>query len=204
MARCIIAIYFLALALNQSIVFAQSQPAQQTQAKDLDFFNKDFAKTIKSPDQDPQKIIPDQNNFKSIETQETPILQESQNSVMDQTQALAILSVSAILSSKEPEHLFAKLKEFTDTVFEYKLKPDKIYVVGFINRITDAPLDWAKISIKGGQIAIVDQVPEKYPVKLSPSWIIETKKGEILIEGEQKLSNYMNAKGEFLQKYLNE
>ena len=94
----------------------------------------------------------------------------------------------------------ASVKELSDTAVKHDLGIGEIFAIGNVTTAFDTSQDLLRVFARGGAISIRSTVPEKYKVKKSPSWILYTREGEILLEATGPLANNFNQKGEFIDK----
>lgn len=116
-----------------------------------------------------------------------------------------IISLGVIVNSNKKEHFDKVLRELLATVNEKNF---------FIGRIIEVGSSPGKIKLKTlneklefglrrASIQFEKNVPDKYQVKGSPTWIVETKKGEILFEGFNKTNSFITSLGKVRRKILN-
>lgn len=116
-------------------------------------------------------------------------------------QAIDVETVGAIISSKDPQHLKDMLQELLDVAVKYDFALGDIYTVGFPPDSQALKPLLIKLSAREGKIMARAEVPEKYQVSKSPTWIVSTAAGEILLEGTGPLGANFNSKGKFLNRY---
>ena len=111
-----------------------------------------------------------------------------------------VLSVSAIVSSTDFKRFKSQLESMISVCETYDIPLGDLYVVGIFD-VRDAELQQLllQFTICRGDVKLVKHVPKKYPVLRSPSWIIETGAGEILLEGVERISEYIDNQGSFIE-----
>jgi len=113
-------------------------------------------------------------------------------------ESVKVFAIGAILNSTEPTHYKDSLQELSEIALKFDLALSEIFTIGDIRHIQLDPGTNMKLLARGGTIGVHSEVPKKYPVKLSPTWIVKTEKGEVLLEAAGPLNKYFNDKGEFL------
>jgi hypothetical protein len=129
------------------------------------------------------------------------------------TSGVQILAIGAVLKADDEEHLFKHLKELYGVASATNLPLSPVYFVGEAyaclksqGRIITAPYDASNKAFTAEEVAtlapaigVVNKLPQFISaVSSSPSWIIETQNGMIILEGTHKsLAEYVNAKGQF-------
>lgn len=133
---------------------------------------------------------------------ETAALSETEEIVSD---PIPITRIGAIWNSEDKVKLPELLGELNSAITEKNIRPGVIYLVGQAIDPTeyfDSGNLFGPLFAAGGVPLSVPKVPPKYPVTSSPTWIIETEQGSILLEGIHSLSRYVNASGEFVDRRL--
>lgn len=119
---------------------------------------------------------------------------------------LVVTALSVIVSTANHEHFLQAIEQFNSIMSSRNLQPGTLYMIGpAIN-----PVDLFQsgnvlgpLLSRGGLPMSLFEIPKKYDVKASPTWIIETESGEILLEAVPSLEKYFNAKGEFIDPSKN-
>jgi hypothetical protein len=97
--------------------------------------------------------------------------------------ALRIDQINLIVSPLDSQHLDHILGEAVSLSYDYKLPLGRIIVVGaFYEPLLNMSHIYA-LQLRGVSLEDMAELPQKYPVKKSPTWIIVTEKGEVLLEG---------------------
>jgi hypothetical protein len=129
----------------------------------------------------------------------------------DDSNVVKVLSVGALLSISEPEHTKNHIRQLAEFNNQKKVPISKVYLVGPPEKSVEV---YARLYRAGFSPNQEDQhesalllsnqqylpnVPDAYAgVEYSPTWIIDTEFGMILVEGEQKkLASYFDDKGNF-------
>ena len=116
----------------------------------------------------------------------------------DKLHAIPIVRLGVILSGIDDKHFANTLQELLDVALKYNLALGKVVMVGPFNNPPKVDV-FMGIAVLGGTEVAIDELPAKYSVSKSPTWIVTTAKGEILLEGFTDLERFMNSKGEFVQ-----
>jgi len=115
---------------------------------------------------------------------------------------IPVHSIAAIFSSASKEHLIACFKELTDVAIETDRLIDQVYTIGDMRNLDAARPYLLKMIGRNGQVQVSDELPKKYrEVKMSPTYILKTEKGEIILEAAGPLIDNFNNKGEFVDKH---
>ncbi len=115
----------------------------------------------------------------------------------DNLEANPIRRISLVINAKEGPHLSDGITQLIDIASKYDLKIGTIYRIGWTTALVPART-MPVFLVQGGKFKDVDAPPAKYPVKKSPTWIVETDKGEIILEGFPILDRFVNSKGQFV------
>lgn len=194
-------------------VFAQQPPK--------DFFKHDFAASAGGAPEEGYKITPvplkgrsASSTPQAIESSESEIrdsseeLSESGETIITpspelelEMEPIPVHSIGAILSSMDKEHFLECMKELTDVAIDTDRMIAKIYTLGDMRNLEAAKGYIYKIVARSGELLVRDKVPKRYSkVTMSPTWILKTAKGEILLEATGPLAANFNSKGEFVDK----
>lgn len=119
----------------------------------------------------------------------------------DDEKGIPVLGIGAVLNSLDKDHFFASIKELSDTAIRFDLGIGEVYAIGTVLSAFDTNQDLIRIFARGGGISIRSTAPEAYKVGRSPSWILYTKEGEILLEATGPLAANFNQKGEFVDRH---
>jgi hypothetical protein len=110
-----------------------------------------------------------------------------------------VQSIGVIVDVNTPEHF----QSVADALVEMSDAND--IVLGTVWALSATAIymhpAYNKLHARGMIHNTVEKLPEKYSqVKNSPTYIIETEQGEILLEGVTKLDRYINSNGQFIEK----
>lgn len=115
----------------------------------------------------------------------------------NEARGVPIVAVGAVISAHDTKHLLDALKELARTV-----KPAQIgivYVVGSLQSLAPDEFVEAFESLGAAPIKFVSSIPEGLNIKRSPTWIVHTVQGRVLLEGI-KLASRINSQAEFVEK----
>lgn len=105
--------------------------------------------------------------------------------------------IGAILGSLNEKDFRENLQGFLKVSDKHGLDIAIVYAIGdFSEKYNN---EMVNIIGRNGSISFVEELPEKYNVKLSPSWIVATHNGAYILEGVE-LEKYINQKGEYIEK----
>lgn len=116
-----------------------------------------------------------------------------------------VLQIGAIIDASESKHFEMQLEKLVEIAARTEID------LGTIYRMNDEDLYLSPGGRKTAQLAWVFfakfvsgiDLPTQYKaVKTSPTWILITKEGEILIEGTKKLEQFIDSKGRFKKNIL--
>ncbi|MDC0357847.1 hypothetical protein OAO01_03455 [Oligoflexia bacterium] len=119
---------------------------------------------------------------------------------------IPLKSIGVILNSSDNMHFLSNLKNLIQTAIKYDLSISRVYAIGKLPRL-DADeeqfsytKDMFTLWLLDGLLLPSDKIPKEYNVTRSPTWILNTSEGEILLEGMLTLEKHLNSKGEFVDK----
>ena len=109
-----------------------------------------------------------------------------------------VLSLGAIMASDDPKHLNGELGKLLAVTNRHNIALGEIYFVGTGAGLSQS-VHLIELIGKNARIDTPIEVPSQYRVSLSPTWIVQTEEGQILLEGLSAPSNHFNARGEFVE-----
>ncbi len=121
---------------------------------------------------------------------------EKEPDALDLTDAkrLKIQSIGVLLGAMSQEALTAQLEELQDYIVKYKIKPGPVMAIG--------PLPFMSVGdsmiLTGHGVPLREEraLPARYSqVSRLPAWLVETEKGEVVMEGLLSLRKYVNPEG---------
>lgn len=121
--------------------------------------------------------------------------------VMEMSAGVPIESLNAIINVQDTEHFIKHITELKDVVVQYNVQPGIIVLVGYAE--IDPLLElFAPIVVRGGQVTADMTITETYQTSLSPTWVIRTEKGDMVLEAVPSLSRFLTSKGELQAHHL--
>ena len=136
----------------------------------------------------------------TAETTEQSTEQVSKTEAEIYPDAPKIKRIGAVLNGLAAGHIDRCLKELTAITKERELTLGTLYVVGIGDGYTKST-DIGEFVKAGGGIMDAWILPDYLPVKRSPTWLLETEQGLVLLEGVS-LARYITPQGKFIDKGL--
>ncbi len=162
-----------------------------TNKKRKDIFDKKDTKIVKEENKKAEKV---EESFRS------PMLPETEVDLTTQDEAFQkpkkILSIGLIANGMNKEHGRENFSKLLSLVKEHNLPAGDMYYLSTFQDDVMSSDDLITFYVLGGNFELVEEVPEKYQVSKSPTWIVETVDGEVLFEGLLDVGRYINSKGE--------
>ncbi|MBN8549124.1 MAG: hypothetical protein J0M12_07415 [Deltaproteobacteria bacterium] len=124
---------------------------------------------------------------------------EQQGDLTGLMRALPVRSIGGVLNSADAEHYEKSLQQLSEFAEKKNLDVGTIYTLGDMKTATNSPFI-PKLVARGGVVRIVSNIPKGYDVSLSPTWVVKTSEGEVLLEAVGSLDKYFNPQGEFLDR----
>lgn len=146
-----------------------------------------------------QKSVTEDKNVSEL-TQTSPDLEASS----EETKGIPTDKIGAILDARDSGRLKTSLSEMIRLSNLYDIEVGPIYLLGAPSPDEDLMNIFGSMALRGAKVTLRSTPPEEYPVKTSPSWIVSTSQGEVLLEGITDLSSYINSKGELVTPAVNE
>lgn len=194
-------------------------PSVYAQERGKNFFEKDFVtkqmkegagKAPPTPVETPVTTTqatpkPGDAGFVSLEPTPTPPAGTPTIAPLERFTPRKALSITAILSAEDAELLTRKLSSLSKMAQEKRLVVKAVYVVGNLANVPVAlenlmqQDESGRLLMELGKIEPSPSPPEKYKVTTTPTWIVETEEGEIVLEGAPDLERYFNFSGQFLE-----
>ena len=116
---------------------------------------------------------------------------------------LPVQSISAVINGIDHDHFEKCLTELVQVLTKYDLRFGHLYsfsdprIIGEL--MQQKPSKLFNLIARGGEINLIS-APMRYNTTTSPTWILETEKGEIVLEATGPLANNFNSKGEYIDK----
>lgn len=115
------------------------------------------------------------------------------------TRTLAVNSIGLIVSSMEREHYQRALQGLLHIADTREIKISSVYTLGNFDIATRSSLIPGVVA-RGGVVRVLNEIPEGYEVTLSPTYIVKTPEGEVVLEAVSSLERYFSSSGEFLDR----
>lgn len=122
------------------------------------------------------------------------------SNVMDTRKGVKVKTIGGILNARDSKHFEVELGNLLSIATQYDLDVGKIYSLGHYDGSNGTQM--LKVIARGGSIEITWVVPEEYQVTRSPTWILDSEDGQIVLEAPESLKRYFNTKGEFIEGFL--
>ena len=118
--------------------------------------------------------------------------------VMDDSEGIPILSIGVIVDVNDKAHYDEVTSNLIKTLDRSKIFAGTVYTLASFGPMSTH--NYIKLHARGASLLTTDELPQRFQtVKLSPTYILQTKEGEILLEAVSDLDRFINAKGEFLE-----
>jgi len=191
------------------------------QAPDVGYYQHDYARTplaeksdarqlprgrlaLPTPTPDDSAAAPDpapehEGEATASTPSPTPTPQESP---VEETAGIPISEVKVFVNAIERSHFLDVVAEYGSIAAKYNLTSSGLIAVGGFFGRDDVPPEMTRLLLLGTPVAPFGLVPPKYKVERSPTWVLTTEKGEIVIEGFMSIDKFLNRKGEFQRKFL--
>lgn len=114
------------------------------------------------------------------------------------TRAVPVNAIGLVVNSMQKDHYEETLAKLLALADNHKLKISTIYTLGDFEVATSSPALPAIVA-RGGVVRVVNEIPNGYDISLSPTFVVKTGEGEILLEAVPNLERYFNNQGDFLE-----
>lgn len=119
-------------------------------------------------------------------------------SASDDKEGIKIIQIGLVSSAMNKEHLWENLQSLSDTVKRFDFLAGPIFMVGPKKAYDRLELEAAMGRYSMSLPDVRQHGPAKRDFSMSPTWILRTTKGEVILEG-LPLSKYINSRGEFVE-----
>lgn len=190
-------------ALAITMLLSASAFAEPNMPSPKDMYQKDYVTGPGNDEEqrsDPSASSQKVPNGKKPSTPKTPSKATGQTGAVQnsRTSGTPIQSIGVILNGLDRKHFDQYLEELADVLKERKLPLGELYLIGTGRAYSSAEKDdyLRKWSLP---LNFIHSPPKPYDkVSRSPTWIIQTAQGRILLEGLTNLSRYVNDRGELV------
>jgi len=125
--------------------------------------------------------------------------EEEQSASVFDSDAQPVQSIGAILNGLDKAHYETQLTILFEVAERYDFNLGPIYAIGASSHKDDLGRYFPLI-LRGAKIEYPTEPPEEYDVSMSPTWLINTKKGQYVLEATGTLDRYFNSRGHFIEK----
>ncbi len=115
------------------------------------------------------------------------------------TKTHKVLSVGGVINALDKDHFQEKMKELLEVVDRYDFDVGFIWAIGSVQNLVNSP-EAIFLVARQAMIEAAEAPPEHYKITMSPTWVIRTPEGEILLEATGPLAANFNTKGEFIER----
>ena len=173
-------------------------------AQPKDFYEQDFSKqplkkgeisnkNNSRPTKDKKNASP-----KAIKKEEAKS-KKTTNIMEPETNGTKIASIGLVVAGDDIKHIEKTFRSLKSTAVKNKLPLGEITIWGGIPEGIDKKL-MAAIVIMGANLKVAFKPADTYSITQSPTWVLETKDGVVLLEGIDNVDRYINSKGEFVER----
>ncbi|MCB0332817.1 MAG: hypothetical protein KDD55_04910 [Bdellovibrionales bacterium] len=131
----------------------------------------------------------------------------SVESLLLEDPGVAVHSIGIVLDGTDQEHFRKHLETLIDTATRFEFLVSQVAAIGLMlpgkstfhmNDFIFSPHAFSLMALEG-QLAPYPALPNGLgSIKRSPTWVINTVEGTVLVEGYEKIWKLFNSKGEFL------
>lgn len=114
------------------------------------------------------------------------------------TPGAPIFFVNAIINGMDREHMYRQLMELSHVVLKQKVPLGAVYLIGSNWELTEQEMQELRAKVGFYPGVWWSTVPSGYRITRSPTWVLQTREGQILLEGIEGLRDYINKNGEFV------
>lgn len=112
----------------------------------------------------------------------------------------AISKISLVVNSLDRKHFDSTIRELIAVSQKTKIPVGEVIHIGDYSVASEAVIK--EISSRGGNIFGATEPPPEYGIQSSPTWILVTPNGKILLEGVRAVGLYIGPEGEFTERPL--
>ncbi len=122
---------------------------------------------------------------------------------------IPIESLTLLMNGSQDQESAALLNTMATILKKFDIQPKAIYTMqlpAFLsNAFPDGQIqsyDFMSIMIRGGEMRMNREIPAQYQIERLPTWIAETPEGDVILEGYNDISSFLNAQGELKRSLL--
>ncbi|MCB0318894.1 MAG: hypothetical protein KDD56_09065 [Bdellovibrionales bacterium] len=171
------------------------------QAQPKDFYEHDFSKRPLEETQgsfSEEKTIKDKastSNPKSVESSK-----DSNNSITESfSPGTKIQSIGVVLDSENKKHFEETLWHLKELAVKHEFPVGEITAWGGFPEGMDEKLI-TTLFILQAELNVAFEPADTYSITQSPTWVLKTQDGVILLEGINKIDRFFNKKGDFIDQ----
>lgn len=120
------------------------------------------------------------------------------DSALDAKSGAKVVSIGLVSSAMDKEHLRENLETMSSAMKRYDLVQGAIWMIGPKKAYDRLELEQMMGEYSLSLPDVTKNKPVTVDIKLSPTWILHTTEGRVLLEG-LKLERYINSRGEFVE-----
>lgn len=121
----------------------------------------------------------------------------------EEEETIPIHSLALLINASEVEETFSLIENMSKILKKFDIQPEAIYTMQIPQFfVRDASYDWANIIIRGGTIEMNRAIVDQYNIKNVPTWIARTAVGDVVLEGYEDISSFLNVKGDLRRRQL--
>ena len=106
--------------------------------------------------------------------------------------------IGAIFDTADRENLGTEVDKLVEFADKYEFSLGRMILVGFTSNPQALTKEIGRLAVRQASMKFRRVPPERYDVKLAPSYIVSTRWGEIVLEGVSSLDRFFNEKGEYV------
>lgn len=210
--------------ISPIIVFILVCPALPVYSQDVspkNFYKRDFAgstfDSVQNPSKRRDKTKPsvketidqlaeekEDSKFQELTGPEVQSAAAEEDLSYEEAEGIKALSISLIVNSDDREHYFKALKELLEVSKLRKIDTGAVMALGNHQQKLFQDIKYRELHIEvlkqKGRFSYPKEMPDQYKtVKLSPTWVVQTEKGRIILEAPGRLRKFFNKKGEVVR-----
>ncbi len=145
---------------------------------------------------EPQAKSPDfrePDGFFEAEKQETA---ENDIAALPKEDYLPVHRINLVVDGTDMDHLFESLRYYESTLRQFDLPAGAVKAAGLTAIPSrDVPFEWMRIIARGGSLGTDWGAVEEHGIERSPSWILETSEGKVILDGYVSIDRFLSPKG---------
>ena len=206
---------FLFVLLGFAVLLTLSVAQAEDPKRSGDFFDKNYAASplkdsqgpeVARPRQAPtaqatavpeQSKTPTRSDFIEGGLEDSKVNDQKRDDVPVAGKGVPVYAIGMIVNSVKSDHFDAAAKQLKTFLAAHDMRAGTIYMVGYSDTTYASPYVLPLIAM-GASFENVVEVPEQYKTALSPTFIVSTAEGEVLLEAVGSLNQYFNGKGEYV------